>query len=84
MFKTIESALKSFRTVLIQEQDLNNDYENMIDEVTNLSEKIESVLPHVINFLQDYHDLLKEEERDGTADDVWSTIEDLKELKEKE
>ena len=41
-------------------------------------------IKNAINFLQDYHDLLKEEERDGTADDVYSAIEDLKELKEKE
>ena len=41
-------------------------------------------IKNAINFLQDYHDLLKEEERDGTADDVWSAIEDLKELKETE
>ena len=85
MYKVIESALRAYRQVLIDEADLNNDYEERIDEVTILSEKIETVLPHAINFLKDYYDELedcKSGDRGGKADDVWNIIQDLQELRE--
>jgi len=81
MYKVIESALRAYRQVLIDEADLNNDYEERIDEVTILSEKIETVLPHAINFLKDYYNELPED-REGKADDVWNIIQDLQELRE--
>lgn len=42
----------------------------------------EQILNDAINLLSDYMELLNSLERHGTEDDVYNTIEDLKELKE--
>lgn len=44
----------------------------------------EQILNDAINLLSDYMELLNTLERHATEDDVYNTIEDLKELKEKE